>query len=510
MLEKLRPNLPEYHTRAMKQEFHKEVARLGVSTPPHVLRYIYQRLTLDASADQNPDLDDRVKFALQTNTYDIVLDLRHLNAGRPSDTFNEFFTTLNGMIDDWTAADERRHGIAHMSQFLSVKDLISEVKKRIPPNAAIPSEATVDFAFAPRNVATLSARHYTGKINLRHKVQSRQLRNHHSDAHYCAAYYKYMREMAVNNKEDSILLSCDDKAKVLVGEPNLPISSGVRGKRSICPAGITISALDHDVNQKGAIVPSVMLDIEVNDMKQSFYKGQVILTLKDSVFEASSPNRFVTETIKYWETIPEDKKRKCKILFLYTDGGPEHRSTFESVKISLIHLFRATGVELLVALRTAPGQSWQNPVERVMSLVNIALQNVAIERPSCREEVEKELSACNTIESIRKKEGIVKQDWLEAMNSVKETLEERMLRCSLKGVPFKLQSAATEVQISSVLDTMRAIDQSLESDKLQAKHVKGKQNYQTFKETHCRERHYCFQVCKWKYVMLLISYILHA
>ena len=67
-----------------------------------------------------------------------------------------------------------------------------------------------------------------------------------------------------------------------------------------------------------------------------------------------------------------------------------------------------TEVELLVALRTAPRQSWQNLAECVMSLVNAALQNVATERPPCREEDEKELSTCNKIKSIRKKEGIVK------------------------------------------------------------------------------------------------------
>ena len=64
-----------------------------------------------------------------------------------------------------------------------------------------------------------------------------------------------------------------------------------------------------------------------------------------------------------------------------------------------------TEVELLVALRTAPRQSWQNLAECVMSLVNAALQNVATERPPCREEDEKELSTCNKLsQSERKKE----------------------------------------------------------------------------------------------------------
>ena len=65
----------------------------------------------------------------------------------------------------------------------------------------------------------------------------------------------------------------------------------------------------------------------------------------------------------------------------------------------------ATEVELLVALRTAPRQSWQNLAECVMSLVNAALQNVANERPPRREEEEKNCPpATKLILSIRKKE----------------------------------------------------------------------------------------------------------
>ena len=54
----------------------------------------------------------------------------------------------------------------------------------------------------------------------------------------------------------------------------------------------------------------------------------------------------------------------------------------------LIALFRASHFDLLVAGRCAPGQSWMNPVERIMSLLNLALQNVALERDASSMEVE--------------------------------------------------------------------------------------------------------------------------
>ena len=37
-------------------------------------------------------------------------------------------------------------------------------------------------------------------------------------------------------------------------------------------------------------------------------------------------------------------------------------------------------MDMLVALHTAPSNSWANPVERVMSIVNIGLQGVGLMR----------------------------------------------------------------------------------------------------------------------------------
>ena len=67
-------------------------------------------------------------------------------------------------------------------------------------------------------------------------------------------------------------------------------------------------------------------------------------------------------------------------MIIFTDGGSEHRVNLESVKISLIALFENLQLELLVAMRTAPNNSWTNYVERVMSTLNYGLQNLALSR----------------------------------------------------------------------------------------------------------------------------------
>ena len=65
------------------------------------------------------------------------------------------------------------------------------------------------------------------------------------------------------------------------------------------------------------------------------------------------------------------------ILFLYTDGGSDHRLTYLSVKLCL---FLKLDLDYLCAGRTAPYHSWRNPVERIMSVLNLGLQSVGIAR----------------------------------------------------------------------------------------------------------------------------------
>ena len=61
------------------------------------------------------------------------------------------------------------------------------------------------------------------------------------------------------------------------------------------------------------------------------------------------------------------------ILLMYSDGNPDHRSTYMLVQLSLIVLFINLDLAMLTC-RTAPINSRNNPVERIMSIVNLGLQ----------------------------------------------------------------------------------------------------------------------------------------
>ena len=58
------------------------------------------------------------------------------------------------------------------------------------------------------------------------------------DAHYCAATWRYMQELAVTHRDMTTLVSMDDKHKVNVGEPGYPLAAAEIGKQW----GIMISA----------------------------------------------------------------------------------------------------------------------------------------------------------------------------------------------------------------------------------------------------------------------------
>ena len=154
-------------------------------------------------------------------------------------------------MEQLTAADDRHHGIAHMSEFFSVRDLIEKVKARIPEGLSIPSVSTVIHSFVAPNVHAKTAQYYTGKINFKFTIQRRQLRSYHSDAHWCNALFRYLREMAMMYRGECVLLSCDDKAEVDFREPRAVLPTGVRGKKSLIPTTSILGALEHDVSQKG-------------------------------------------------------------------------------------------------------------------------------------------------------------------------------------------------------------------------------------------------------------------
>lgn len=458
---------------------------------PAVKTFIYRTLTNDASAPSNPVMEERLRLISLGNT-DIIDDLRHLNTGRPH-AFDNFFQKLQEIVEEVTAADDRRHNVCHMSQWISLKEMIAKAEEKCEKDDLIPSASLVRLQFAPRNPYTHKALNFTSKINVQYKIQHRQLRVSHPDAHYCAAQLKYLKEMSVELRDLAVLFFCDDKAKVSIGEPKAPVSTGVRGKATIVPVNSTLCALDHDMT-KASLTPSVYLKCDIPESAaQSFVQGEVTNVVNDSVFETSGPFRHAASLVKI--AVKEDKK----ILLRFTDGGTDQRNNLESVKCSSICIFRELDLDMLVHARCAPGQSWTNPAERIMSVLNLGLQNCALERQCGDEQTEKQFRKCNSMADIRsaaENDPSLKIKWKESMECTQSTVRNRFLRLSLKDKPMQAMDPVSEEEIDLLKRHLRELFPDMNIEKLQKVHTSKVVDYNEWLEKHTRQRHYCFQIRK--------------
>ena len=89
------------------------------------------------------------------------------------------------------------------------------------------------------------------------------------------------------------------------------------------------------------------------------------------------------------------------IIIIYTDGGPEHRTNFLSVKIAIISLQKSLNCDMVLALRTAPGSSYRNPSERVNCKLNVGLYGIGVMRKHVFDNLNSNESFPNVITSMR-------------------------------------------------------------------------------------------------------------
>src|SRR5581483_3376496 len=224
-------------------------------------------------------------------------------------------------------------------------------------------------------------------------------RAYHPDTHYTSALFCFEKEFAVKFRDITNLVFLDDKHRCKVGEPRYPVAAVERGKNVVVSKDTTIAIADHDFTKTG-IIPSVTMICDIpKSINGDFYAGKVHIGLKDPIFQSSSPLQHATEL--YHILLNEDLVNK-PVLCLYTDGRPDHHCTYTRVQLSYICLFLALDLDYLVAVRTSPQHSWKNPIERIMSILNLGLQSVGLMRAKMNDESENLMNKCGTMNEIRK------------------------------------------------------------------------------------------------------------
>ena len=299
-----------------------------------------------------------------------------------------------------------------------------------------------------------------------------------------------------------LLVSVDDKCIIPVGEPACPVSTGVRGhNRSLVPLhGPQLQALDHDFHLHG-IVPSVAFFVDVSD---SFFTGHPFVNNKDKVTQPSHALRHATELTDLIRTnFSEDGLTSAQpIAMVISDSGPDYRVTFGSVKavkVSSLTLFRALDLDMLMCVRSCPYQSWQNVAERIMSTLNLALQNISLARTSMPNHLEQLVKSKGTLSEIQ---GAIKaypelSDALcDSMSNPMITVGQRFQAMKVKDNMVKLGVPASDARIEVQFQHALFVDPALTKDDLTTKDLKKAESFAKFLETHCHASQYVFQIKK--------------
>ena len=223
-VDSVRQLIPTFSTRAMRMELMQRYSR---QIKPALLRNIYSFITQDSSAAETQQLqkvDDNVAvFLAESDDPDLSYDLKKLN-GRPNDqTLGPFWEEPRLFLDEHSIVHDRRHGeITYIPLAISISDLIRQVTERLPEGITAPSESWVRLQFWPTNPYSKSAMHYTGRFSVKYVVQQRVPRKEHSDSKYCTVLLQYIKEMACQFSQQTLMLSLDDKCTIPLGEPELP------------------------------------------------------------------------------------------------------------------------------------------------------------------------------------------------------------------------------------------------------------------------------------------------
>ena len=185
---------------------------------------------------------------------------------------------------------------------------------------------------------------------------------------------------------DHCLFVClDDKHRLKVGEPGYPVASAECGRRVIVKKGTVFEVGDHDFT-KYSLIPSVAFFVDVATCAtDSWYDGHVHVPLKEAAFEPFSAIRHASKLSKI---IRSKHTIVPPVLFLYTYGGPDHNLTHMAVQLSVVALFLYLDLNFIRGSQTCPYQLWRNPVEQIMSILNLVLQYIGLMREKMNENFE--------------------------------------------------------------------------------------------------------------------------
>ena len=160
----------------------------------------------------------------------------------------------------------------------------------------------------------------------------------------------------------------DYKPKIPAGNSGVPEAATSHMRKAVTTKKLILESSDHN-NGSVNLTPSVTLLCDLPEkVTGSFFTGQVYVGIKDSIFEPSDPFRHVVELLS---VLWKEEENFFQYLTIFTDRGGDHYIKYLYVQCVLLPLFKIGNFDILDVVRCSLNQSWINPAERCMSLLNI-------------------------------------------------------------------------------------------------------------------------------------------
>ena len=159
-------------------------------------------------------------------------------------------------------------------------------------------------------------------------------------------------------------------------EPNFSLAALPRGRRVLVDNNESFQVGDHDFSTISLISTVILVNDMPESVDKSWYRGKACVGINISSTDPSIASQNVTKVADVLIEKVATKEAVPPVLILYTDGGPEHRTTFLSVRIALVCLQKYLDLDQVLAVRTAPGHSYRNSAEKINCLLNIGLYEI--------------------------------------------------------------------------------------------------------------------------------------
>jgi hypothetical protein len=111
-----------------------------------------------------------------------------------------------------------------------------------------------------------------------------------------------------------------------------------------------------------------------------------------------------------------------------------------------------------------PLTPWANPVERIMSIVNLGMQCVGVMRSKGSDVFENVLEKCNNLKEIRQSCSLFKEELAESIKPTKELIASVLKRLELKGKKFEVFESAQDEEIKNFWKILQTIDCNLTTE----------------------------------------------